>query len=145
MTLAESINERLLRETTLKLAWTNVSNLGLIPPCCPVFRVGQKRALFGYDTPPSGLAITAVSKSQLSESHESAETVTPDPVESGACEIAEVSPKQWEVLKQLLHGERVDKNSPDISYLVSIGLVDQTDGGNLKLSKMAKEWVTMDR
>lgn len=137
--ISQAINQRLLENTTKKLAWTSMQHAALLPASCPIFKLSGDKALFGFTSPPTGVPFQVTSKGNLYE-EAPPETVVPDPVDGNSCEIVEISDKHWDMLQAIAHGERV-VGAEDISWLEGCGMLERTGGGNLKLTPTAKAWL----
>ena len=144
--LTEEINRASLKEHLCNFALAKTSFIlpALIEGGNPVYKIKGDTVLFGYTNPPIGVGYTKLSRDQalswfnaLNESEDTSEES-----DSGACEIFEVTPYQWDKLTQIVNGSQVEVDE-DVRWLEEAGLVSIRPSGNPQATSLGRDWARL--
>jgi len=147
--LIEEINRTSLKEhlCSFALAKTDFILPALIEGGNPVYKIKGDTVLFGYTNPPVGVGYTKLSRDQalswfnsLNESDTGEDTS--EESDSGACEICEVTPYQWDKLVQIVNGEQTEVDE-DVRWLAETGLVTIKLSGNPQATSLGRNWARL--
>lgn len=109
---------------------------------CITYFSSDDTSIFSYlpSSPPRGIPINKLTQESAINLIKVASRLNEDASdENGAAEIAEINPRQFDILKAVKAGEQVSPDG-DTEWLVEIGMLS-SNGGYFNLSQVAKEWL----
>lgn len=110
----------------------------------PIYRIAKDKVLFGYKGVVTSIPFTPVTRQQAVSFMDSLEESSDKDFEPNGseCEIHEISPLQWEKLREIVGGVAIPKDS-DTDWLVQAGMLEYLPSGNIKATKTGKAWVSL--